>query len=87
LVTCSNRSPEYNARHHAGCDVTGVKPLSGNNVSHAHNKTKRRFDPNIHSHRFWLEKENKWVRLNVSKKGLKTIEKLGIEAVLKKLGK
>ena len=49
------------------CDVTGVKPLSGNNVSHAHNKTKRRFDPNIHSHRFWLEKENKWVRLNVSK--------------------
>ena len=63
------------------CDVTGVKPLSGNNVSHAHNKTKRRFDPNIHSHRFWLEKENKWVKLNVSKKGLKTIEKLGIEAV------
>lgn len=44
-------------------------------------------DPNIHSHRFWLEKENKWVKLNVSKKGLKTIEKLGIEAVLKKLGK
>ena len=69
------------------CDVTGVKPLSGNNVSHAHNKTKRRFDPNIHSHRFWLEKENKWVKLYVSKKGLKTIEKLGIEAVLKKLGK
>ena len=69
------------------CELTGKIPLKGHNVSHANNKTKRRFDPNIHSHRFWLEKENKWVRLNVSKKGLKTIEKLGIEAVLKKLGK
>ena len=69
------------------CQISGKKVQFGNNVSKAINKTKRRFDPNIHSHRFWLEKENKWVKLNVSKKGLKTIEKLGIEAVLKKLGK
>ena len=69
------------------CDVTGVKPLSGNNVSHAHNKTKRRFDPNIHSHRFWLEKENKWVKLNVSKKGLKDHRKAWDRSCFKKTWK
>lgn len=48
------------------CQVTGKRPMSGNNVSHAHNKTKRRFLPNLHSHRFWVESENRWVKLRVS---------------------
>ncbi len=64
------------------CQVTGKRPVSGNNVSHAHNKTKRRFNPNIHHHRFWVESENRWVRLRVSAKGMRIIDKKGIDAVL-----
>jgi len=65
------------------CQVTGKKPMSGNNVSHAHNKTRRRFLPNIHSHRFWVESENRFVRLKVSANGMRIIDKKGIDAVLK----
>jgi large subunit ribosomal protein L28 len=64
------------------CQVTGKKAMSGNNVSHANNKTKRRFEPNLQSHRFWVPSENRWVRLRVSARGIKTIDKLGIEKVL-----
>lgn len=64
------------------CMVTGKKPVTGNNVSHAHNKTRRRFSPNIHSHRFWVESEKRFVKLRVSTKGMRIIDKLGIEAVL-----
>ena len=56
--------------------------MSGNHVSHANNKTKRRFLPNLHSHRFWVESEQRWVKLRVSSKGLRTIDKRGIDAVL-----
>jgi ribosomal protein L28 len=59
--------------------------MSGNNVSHANNKTKRRFLPNLQSRRFWLESENRWVRLRVSNAALRTIDKLGIEAVISEL--
>ena len=65
------------------CQVTGKRPLSGNNVSHAHNKPRRRFLPTLQSHKFWLESENKWIRLRVSTKGLRIIDKIGIDAVLK----
>ncbi|HET7570776.1 MAG TPA: 50S ribosomal protein L28 [Gammaproteobacteria bacterium] len=64
------------------CQVTGKRPMSGNNVSHANNKTRRRFLPNLHAHRFWLESEKRFVRLRVSHKGLRTIDKLGIEQVV-----
>ncbi len=64
------------------CQVTGKKPVSGNNVSHAHNKTKRMFLPNVHDHRFWLEKEKRFVKLRVSAKGMRIIDKLGIEQVV-----
>jgi large subunit ribosomal protein L28 len=64
------------------CEVTGKKPMSGNNVSHANNKTKRRFLPNLQNRRFWVESENRWVRLRLSNAGLRIIDKLGIEAVL-----
>lgn len=64
------------------CQVTGKRPLSGNNVSHAHNKTRRRFMPNLHYHRFWVQSENRWVRLRVSSKGMRIIDKLGIDSVL-----
>ena len=64
------------------CQVTGKKPMVGNNVSHANNKTKRRFLPNLQSRRFWVESENRWVRLRVSTNAIRTIDKLGIEAVL-----
>jgi large subunit ribosomal protein L28 len=56
--------------------------MSGNNVSHAHNKTRRRFLPNLHTHRFWVESEQRWVRLRVSSKGMRIIDKKGIETVL-----
>ena len=69
------------------CQVTGKRPVSGNNVSHAHNKTKRRFNPNLHQHRFWVESENRWVRLKVSAKGMRIIDKKGIDAVLVKIRK
>ena len=64
------------------CQVTGKKPMLGNNVSHANNKTRRRFLPNLQYRRFWVEKENRWVSLRVSQAGLRTIDKKGIEAVL-----
>ena len=64
------------------CQVTGKRPQSGNNVSHANNKTRRRFLPNLHEHRFWVESENRWVKLRVSSKGLRIIDKKGIETVL-----
>jgi large subunit ribosomal protein L28 len=62
--------------------VTGKKPITGNNVSHANNRTRRRFSPNIHTHRFWVESENRFVKLKVSTKGMRTIDKNGIDAVL-----
>ena len=64
------------------CQVTGKRPMVGNNVSHANNKTKRRFLPNLQSRRFWIESESRWVRLRVSKKGLRIIDKNGIDSVL-----
>ncbi len=64
------------------CQVTGKRPVAGNNVSHANNKTRRRFLPNLHRHRFWVESENRWVRLRVSAKGMRIIDKCGIDAVL-----
>lgn len=67
------------------CQVTGKRPVAGNNVSHAHNKTRRRFIPNLHTHRFWVESEKRWVKLRVSTKGLRIIDKKGIEAVLNEI--
>lgn len=67
------------------CQVTGKGPMVGNNVSHANNKTKRRFLPNLQSRRFWVESENRWVRLRVSTKALRTIDKNGIDSVLSDL--
>ena len=64
------------------CQVTGKRPITGNNVSHAHNKTKRRFLPNLHNKRFCVEGESRWVRLRVSSKGMRIIDKNGIGAVL-----
>ncbi|MDV2114667.1 50S ribosomal protein L28 [Alcaligenes faecalis] len=64
------------------CQVTGKGPMSGNNVSHANNKTKRRFLPNLQSRRFWVESENRWVRLRVSANAIRTIDKNGIDSVL-----
>jgi large subunit ribosomal protein L28 len=69
------------------CQVTGKRPISGNNVSHAHNKTRRRFLPNIHSHRFWIEGEQRYVKLRVSANGMRIIDKHGIEKVLADLRK
>lgn len=67
------------------CDITGKKVISGNNVSHAHNKTRRKFYPNLHKKRFYIPEEDRWVTLKVSSKALKTINKKGISAVLKEL--
>jgi large subunit ribosomal protein L28 len=64
------------------CDVTGKKPMKGNLVSHANNKTRRMYQPNLHYRRFWVESQNRWVRLRVSTAGLRKIDKLGVEAVL-----
>ncbi len=64
------------------CQVTGKRPVSGNNVSHAHNKTKRRFLPNLHIHRFWVASENRWIKLRLTSNGMRTIDKLGIDIVL-----
>jgi large subunit ribosomal protein L28 len=64
------------------CQVTGKRPITGCNVSHAHNVTKRRFLPNLHYHRFWVESENRWVRLRVSSHGMRIIDKKGIDAVI-----
>ncbi len=64
------------------CQVTGKRPLSGNNVSHANNKTKRRFLPNLHMHRFWVASQKRWVKLRLSAQGIRLIDKKGIDAVL-----
>jgi large subunit ribosomal protein L28 len=69
------------------CQVTGKRPMAGNNVSHAHNKTRRRFSPNLHFHRFWVESENRFVRLKLSSAGMRIIDKNGIDAVLADLRK
>ena len=65
------------------CQITGKRPQTGNNVSHANNKTKRRFYPNLHTKRFFIPEENKWITLKVSTTAIKTINKKGITAVLK----
>jgi large subunit ribosomal protein L28 len=67
------------------CQVTGKRPVTGNNVSHAKNHTKRRFLPNLHTHRFWVESENCFVKLKLSAKGMRIIDKMGIEQVLANL--
>ena len=67
------------------CQVTGKRPLAGNNVSHAQNKTRRRFAPNLHYHRFWVESEKRFVRLRISAKGMRIVDKKGIESVLAEL--
>jgi large subunit ribosomal protein L28 len=67
------------------CQITGKKPMSGNTVSHANNKRRRRFLPNLHSQRFWLESEKRWVTLRVSGHGMRTIDKKGVEAVVNEL--
>ena len=64
------------------CQVTGKRPLSGNNVSHAKNRTRRRFLPNLHTHRFWVDSEKRYVKLRVSSKGMRIIDKKGIDQVL-----
>jgi large subunit ribosomal protein L28 len=65
------------------CQVTGKRPISGHNVSHANNKTKRRFLPNLHYHRYWVESENRWVRLRLTSAGMRVIDKKGIDSVLR----
>lgn len=64
------------------CQVTGKRPATGNNVSHANNKTRRRFLPNLQTHRFWVESEKRFVKLRVSTKGMRIIDKKGIDTVL-----
>ena len=64
------------------CQVTGKRPVTGNNVSHAKNRTKRRFEPNLHHHRFWVESEKRFVRLRLTSKGMRIIDKKGIDVVL-----
>ena len=67
------------------CQVTGKRPAVGNNVSHAKNRTRRRFLPNLHYHRFWVESEKRFVRLRVSSKGMRIIDKKGIDSILSEL--
>ena len=67
------------------CQVTGKRPMSGNTVSHANNRKRRRFLPNLHTQRFWLETEKRWVRLRVSSAALRLIDKKGIEVVVNEL--
>jgi len=69
------------------CQVTGKRPMSGNNVSHAKNRTRRRFLPNLHSHRFWVESEGRFVKLRVSASGMRLIDKKGIDTVLTEIRK
>lgn len=64
------------------CQVTGKRPVTGNNVSHANNKTRRRFEPNLQWHRFWVESEKRYVRLRVSAKGMRIIDRQGIDTIL-----
>ena len=67
------------------CEITGKRPAVGNRVSHANNRKRRRFLPNLHAQRFWVETEKRWVSLRISANGLRTIEKKGIETVLAEL--
>lgn len=67
------------------CEVTGKKPMTGHHVSHANNKTKRRFMPNLQRRRFWVESEKRWITLRLTNAGLRTIDKNGIDAVLAKI--
>ncbi len=67
------------------CAITGKKPLVGNNVSHAHNKTKRRFLPNLQKKKIWIPEEKKWITLKLSTRALRTIEKKGISNYLKEI--
>ena len=67
------------------CQLTGKKPMSGNNVSHANNKTKRRFLPNLQNRKFWVETENRWVSMRITNAALRTIDKLGIDVIVKKM--
>jgi len=67
------------------CQVTGKRPVTGNNVSHAKNRTRRRFLPNLHSHRFWVESEKRFVKLRLSAKGMRIVDKVGIDDVLKQI--
>lgn len=67
------------------CQITGKRPITGNNVSHAKNKTRRRFLPNLHKRRIWIPSENRYITMKLSAKGLRLIDKLGIETVLEKL--
>ncbi|MBS95875.1 MAG: 50S ribosomal protein L28 [Chloroflexi bacterium] len=67
------------------CDVTGRKPMYGNNVSHAHNKSRRRFDINLQKKRFWLSDEKRWITLKVSTQGLRLIDKIGIRKVVNRM--
>ncbi|MBT5166838.1 50S ribosomal protein L28 [Methylophilaceae bacterium] len=67
------------------CDVTGKKTTTGNNVSHANNRTRRKFLPNLQSRKFWVESENRWVSMKISSAALRTIDKLGIDEVLKRM--
>ena len=67
------------------CDVTGKKTTTGNNVSHAKNRTRRRFLPNLQNRKFWVESENRWVSMKISGAALRTIDKLGIDEVLKRM--
>lgn len=67
------------------CEITGKKPMSGNNVSHANNRNKRRFLPNLQRRKFWVESENRWISLRLSNAALRTIDKNGIDAVLAKM--
>jgi large subunit ribosomal protein L28 len=67
------------------CQITGKKPVTGNTVSHANNRKRRRFLPNLHTQRFWLEGEKRWVSLRLSANALRTVEKNGVEAVVAKL--
>jgi large subunit ribosomal protein L28 len=69
------------------CPITGKRTVTGNNVSHANNKTRRRWEPNLQWKRIWIPNENRFVRMRVSARGLRTIQKLGVEAALRKAAK
>ena len=90
LITASSHKRYGNQRNYSErrsvmarvCQVTGKGPMVGNNVSHANNKTKRRFLPNLQYRRIWVESENRWVRLRISTSALRLIDKVGIDQVL-----
>ena len=83
VVFFKNLSKEYVMTR--VCEVTGKKTVTGNNVSHANNRTRRRFLPNLQNRRFWVESENRWVSMRISGAALRTIDKLGIDAVIVKM--